>query len=564
MDWLRRFTSRQTQTSSTPVSPWLHTNPTLSQGISTSDCDEDNIYHYTSGRWLWNEKEQLSRRDVKFSLAELVKTATDATGSKSCVEVQKLPEGNFSKVFLLTMEDGKEVIAKLPNPNAGPHYFTTASEVATMDYVRNVLNIPAPTVYAWSPSTEEIGAEYIIMEKSRGVELSKLWDDIPGPDKLQIVQQLAEFEKALVSTQFPMYGSIYYADNLHNVHPNQMIELGRKKNTVGATFAVGPTTNRMFFDDGRNVVDAHRGPWASIEDYHVARANRELACLQTFSKFPRPQGLFYGPGQYQPNAQRKQETLQNFLKVSKFLSPKDTEISKPVLWHPDLHGDNIFVNPDQPTEILSIIDWQAVNLSPLFLQARRPALIEFDGPIPEGLQSIRLPDNFDELSPEEQLGAKKLRAAQSLYKLYDIQMMQDCPDIAAALKFKNSLAGQIAGLSGSLFSDGEPIVQGMLIKLQEEWETRVGPSIPCPLSFTAEDKEQQKEDEAKWASGVELMEEFLGKVGAYRGWDGWVNHNSYAHFKAQLEKCRDEFLNSHSTTSEERSQWESVWPFTDK
>lgn len=98
------------------------------------------------------------------------------------------------------------------------------------------------------------------MEKSRGVELSKLWDDIPGPDKLQIVRQLVEFEKALVSTQFPMYGSIYYADNLHNVHPNQVIELGHKKKTVGATFAVGPTTNRTFFDDGRNVVDSHRGP----------------------------------------------------------------------------------------------------------------------------------------------------------------------------------------------------------------------------------------------------------------------------------------------------------------
>lgn len=138
MDWLRRFTSRQTQISSTPVSSRPHPNPTLSQGISTLDCDEENIYHYTSGRWLWNEKEQLSRRYVKFSLAELVKTATDATGSKSCVEVKKLPEGNFSKVFLLTMEDGKEVIAKLPNSNAGPHYFTSASEVATMDYVRIV------------------------------------------------------------------------------------------------------------------------------------------------------------------------------------------------------------------------------------------------------------------------------------------------------------------------------------------------------------------------------------------------------------------------------------------
>lgn len=33
------------------------------------------------------------------------------------------------------MEDGNEVIAKLPNPNAGKPHFTTASEVATMHFV---------------------------------------------------------------------------------------------------------------------------------------------------------------------------------------------------------------------------------------------------------------------------------------------------------------------------------------------------------------------------------------------------------------------------------------------
>ncbi|CAI7631491.1 unnamed protein product [Penicillium glandicola] len=420
-------------------------------------------------------------------------------------------------------------------------------------------------VYAWSSSTEEIGAEYILMEKSRGVELSKLWDDMPGPDKFRIVQQLVGFEKALVSTPFPMHGSLYYAKDLPKVQSNQIIDLGGKKSNMGLDFAVGPTTNRTFFDDGRDAVaGVHRGPWASIEDYVFSRGHRELACVKTFTHFPRQQGLFYGPGQYQPTAQRKQETLWNYLKVAKYLSPKDKDTSKPALWHPDLHGDNIFLSPNQPTEILSIIDWQAMNLSPLFLQTRHPALIEFNGPIPEGLQSISLPENFDELSAEDQLEAKKLRAAQSLYKLYDIQMLQDCPEIAAALKFRDSLPGQITGLSGSLFSDGEPIVQGMLIKLQEEWSTYVGSSVSCPFSFTEEDKEKQKEDEKMWASGVVLMEEFLDKVGVYRGWDGWVNHSSYEHYKVRLEQCRHEFLDSQCTTSEERSQWEAVWPFTGK
>ena len=244
--------------------------------------------------------------------------------------------------------------------------------------------------------------------------------------------------------------------------------------------------------------------------------------------------------------------------------PKDRTLSKPALWHPDLHGDNIFVNPSQPTEIFTIIDWQAVNLSPLFLQARHPALIEFEGPIPDGFQSINLPENFDDLSPEEQLEAKKLRAAQSLYKLYEIELIHQCFDIARALRFRDSLPGQITGLSGSIFSDGEPIVQGMLMRLQEEWSTCVGLSAPCPLSFTVEEKDRQREDEAKWSKGVELMDEFLGQVGAYWGWDGWVNHSNYEVMKERLGRCREDFLSRHSVIDKEKRQWMEVWPFIDR
>ena len=103
---------------------------------TTLECSEKSLGEYTSARWLWNEKEQLRRRRISFNVTELVEVAVKATGSNSCVNLTKLPEGNFNKVFLMVMDDGKEIIAKLPNPNAGRSHFTTASEVATMDYVR--------------------------------------------------------------------------------------------------------------------------------------------------------------------------------------------------------------------------------------------------------------------------------------------------------------------------------------------------------------------------------------------------------------------------------------------
>ena len=51
------------------------------------------------------------------------------------VKVLKCVEGQYNKVFILTMDNGFECVAKIPNPNAGPAYYLTASEVATRHFV---------------------------------------------------------------------------------------------------------------------------------------------------------------------------------------------------------------------------------------------------------------------------------------------------------------------------------------------------------------------------------------------------------------------------------------------
>jgi hypothetical protein len=99
------------------------------------DCDTAEYYRYTSGRWLWDEDAQLRDRYKRFNVAELKKTAAKAIGAATCVSMSKLAEGGFNKIFRLVMNDGTIVIARIPNPNAGPPFKTTASEVATMDFV---------------------------------------------------------------------------------------------------------------------------------------------------------------------------------------------------------------------------------------------------------------------------------------------------------------------------------------------------------------------------------------------------------------------------------------------
>lgn len=86
---------------------------------------------------MWKEAQQLQSRYVSFDLNALIQVAEKATGDKTCINISRLPEGNFNKAFLATMQDGSEVVVKIPNPNAGPSHYTTTSEVATMQYVRS-------------------------------------------------------------------------------------------------------------------------------------------------------------------------------------------------------------------------------------------------------------------------------------------------------------------------------------------------------------------------------------------------------------------------------------------
>lgn len=71
---------------------------------------------------------------MRFDLDQLCRLASShgKPEAKKCVRVIK-QEGNFNKALVLTRDDGSEVIAKIPCPNAGPP-LVTASEVATLEF----------------------------------------------------------------------------------------------------------------------------------------------------------------------------------------------------------------------------------------------------------------------------------------------------------------------------------------------------------------------------------------------------------------------------------------------
>lgn len=137
--WLRRFSLKYPKAGPKNLksaAEGKYTTPDVSLTSPASGSLENNeFFTFTRGRFICNEDQEMARRSIHFDVKNFTQLAAKAAGSSRCTNIRKYPDGLYSKAFLLTMEDGTEVVGKVPNPNAGRPYFTTASEVATMDFV---------------------------------------------------------------------------------------------------------------------------------------------------------------------------------------------------------------------------------------------------------------------------------------------------------------------------------------------------------------------------------------------------------------------------------------------
>lgn len=305
-------------------------------------------------------------------------------------------------------------------------------------------------------------------------------------------------------------------------------------------------------------------------EYLAAVAYREIACVNAGLKYPvMPEGLFYGPRQYQPSASKKLSALNNYLKVAPYVLPENRATHASVLWHGDLHLQNIFVDPEDPTRILGIIDWQSVSICPLFTQVARPGFLDYNGPVPDKLAPINLPPNIDSMAPNEQQKAKKLHQAQTLHNLY-LALSSQVNNIAfQAIQEKNNLRHQVSVVPGLILADYEPYLNNLLRDVEKEWPKIVGensdglPLVPCPLQFSAAEAKQQEHDEELWAQGVELMNDFVNETGCFKHWDGRVSNADYELSKRQLAEGIEGFLSREARNEMEREAWLKVLPFVD-
>lgn len=164
-------------------------------------------------------------------------------------------------MLLATMEDGFRAIVKIPYWISVPKTYATASEVATLTFLRSK-GVPVPRVYGWSSTTENaVGVEYIIMEHASGVGADTRWFDTTKYQKKGLVTGVIDIEKKLFNIPFASIGSLYFKNDLPRQWQGQLYQPGTlDEDRDSETYCIGPIADYMFWYGQRAKLDLDRGP----------------------------------------------------------------------------------------------------------------------------------------------------------------------------------------------------------------------------------------------------------------------------------------------------------------
>ncbi|EEH04098.1 phosphotransferase enzyme family protein [Histoplasma capsulatum G186AR] len=540
------------------------------------------LFEYTSGRWIYNESLRLPERALVFSVRELKRVAAASihrheTDIKS---FKKLAEGGFNRVFEITMkDDGAKVLARLPYPSTVPKRLTVASEVATLDLIRSH-DIPVPKVLDYSTNPDNpVGAEYIIMEKINGDPIGESWYTLSDKQRLKVLKGLVQLEAKLFAIDLPASGSLYYSHDLPPemkgiiIRPSQDSDVTARRGEI----CVGPITSlKWWYGERRLLCNINRGPHLDATESLTAIAEKELAWLQSYGKprFPFERAYREATNYRKSVPEEHMATLEKYLKIAPYLVPKDKSLHRPILRHPDLQPNNIFVSKD--LDIIGLIDWQYCSALPIFLAAGIPQYIQnYDDE--ESLHFIppKLPKTLDEMSAHERSTALEQFRRRHLHFYYLGFTQRFNPSHFHALDHDRShlLKRKTFTHAGDPWEGNNIQLKADLVHMVQNWDKVVTSADaeggggtdavvpPCPITFDlseAQDTLRIEKEYEKTDSQLSLIRDAIGV-----SIDGWTSNEMFEDAIARAKEFKKMAIDSVSDNKIDQEMTEKHWPFDD-
>ena len=321
-------------------------------------------------------------------------------------------------------------------------FFKTESEVATLAYLRTNTSIPVPRAIAWSSSSDnDLGFEWILMNKVAGVELRSVWRQIPWQRKLELVDEVAGFVHQLQTHPFNAVGSLYFksalvahqsgdnhaATELLSDEPLQesemegpvkFVEIKGNMIATSATTALLKPENQTANDENheqnlpqettkaKGQKTASESPQAKAEEQFVIgplfswvfwlgarlylpghrgpykNSYEWLKALiemqRTWMKAVRGDDESDYEEDFEEEAPWINKGCQQYLDILPSICPENDQ-TPPFMYHHDLNSANILVDPEK-LAITGIVNWETINILPKWKASDYPEFLKSADP----------------------------------------------------------------------------------------------------------------------------------------------------------------------------------------
>lgn len=261
------------------------------------------------------------------------------------------------------------------------------------------------------------------------------------------------------------------------------------------------------------------------------------------------------------------ESLRNYLKIAPYLVPKEAKFHRPILRHPDLQPNNIFVSEN--LDIVGIIDWQHCSVLPQFLAAGIPNYMQnYHDEVSLNFLPPKLPENLADMDDDERSEALEKFRRRHLHFFYlGFTQRLNGAHFEVLDRRTDLLTRKIFSHAGEPWEGNNIPLKADLIHVTRVWQLLMeengssGPTIPrCPIAFTEPDVHrtinilQQQED-------IDTqLDNIRSTIGI--GTDGWTSKEEY---RGAVERAR--LIKTQGVdgldTEEEKEMTLKHWPFDD-
>ncbi|KAI4151235.1 MAG: hypothetical protein LQ340_003620 [Diploschistes diacapsis] len=257
------------------------------------------------------------------------------------------------------------------------------------------------------------------------------------------------------------------------------------------------------------------------------------------------------------------DLLDKYLTLAPSMVPPcgETDTHLSTLWHPDLHLDNVYVDP-KSKRITQIIDWQSAAIMPFFYQCGLPRMFKHPGTIDDDWTLPKLPEGCDSFNQIEKAKSDRDRDSKVCHTYYMAETKSENPAHWAALQLEYAnVRREPSRLVVNVWEDHDVFfLRRALLEIVEQWQNLCPGCGACLVSFSEEELASHAAEEESMSNVGEILRIFRESWGLPP--NGMVAPADFDKVRADVAELRDSFIEDAEDNAE-RELFAKLWPYQD-